>query len=108
VSDAITQMREQIRKYQEDKARLEGDMASLAKKRPEFDKQMLAIQAKLRDAKGPAVQQLQTELRNSKEAAQGAVAGMQTLRGKIAELTGKIAELEKNIKIVEDFMRPKK
>jgi chromosome segregation ATPase len=108
VSDAITQMREQILKHQEDKARLEGDLASLAKKRPELDKQMLVIQGKLRDTKGPAVQQLQTELRNAKEAAQGAVGGMQSLRGKIAELTGKIAELDKNIKIVEDFMRPKK
>jgi chromosome segregation ATPase len=108
VTDAIAQMRDQIRKYQEDKARLEGDMASLAKKRPELDKQIMAAQTRLRDAKGPAVQQIQTELRNAKEAAQGAVGGMQSLRGKIAELTGKIAELEKNIKIVEDFMRPKK
>ncbi|MEK9969459.1 MAG: hypothetical protein VW600_10000 [Ferrovibrio sp.] len=108
MADAIEQMREQIRKHQEDKARLEGDMASLAKKRPELDKQIMAVQAKLREAKGPAVQQLQNELRNAKEAAQGAVGGMQSLRGKIAELTGKIAELEKNIKIVEDFMRPKK
>lgn len=107
MSDAITQMREQIRKHQEDKARLEGDMASLAKKRPELDKQILSIQVKLREAKGPS-QQLQADLRNAKEAAQGAMGGMQSLRGKIAELTGKIAELEKNIKIVEDFMRPKK
>ncbi len=108
VSDAITQMREQIRKYQDDKTRLEGDLASLAKKRPELDKQIMTAQAKLKDAKGPAAQQIQNELRNAKEAAQGAAGGMQSLRGKIAELTGKIAELEKNIKIVEDFMRPKK
>lgn len=107
MTEAITQMQEQVRKYQEEKARLEGDMASLAKKRPELDKQILDVQSKLRSAKGPSPQ-LQTELRNAKEAAQGAVAGMQSLRGKIAELTGKIAELEKNIKIVEDFMRPKK
>lgn len=108
MSDAITQMRDQIRKHQDDKARLEGDLASLAKKRPELDKHIMAVQAKLRDAKGPAVQQIQSELRNAKEAAQGATGGMQSLRVKIAELTGKIAELEKNIKIVEDFMRPKK
>lgn len=108
MSDAISQMREQIRKLQDDKARLSGDLEALAKKRPELDKQIMAAQAKLRDAKGPIVQQLQNEIRNAKEAAQGAAGGMQSLRGKIAELTGKIAELDKNIKIVEDFMRPKK
>lgn len=108
MSDAITQMREQIRKHQDEKTKLEGDLGSLAKKRPELDKLILATQAKLRDAKGPELQKLQAELRNAKEAAQGAMGGMQSLRGKIAELTGKIAELEKNIKIVEDFMRPKK
>lgn len=107
MSDAITQMQEQIRKHQEEKARLESDLASLTKKRPELDRQIMAVQAKLRDAKGPAIQQIQKELLNAKEAAQGALRGMQALRGKIAELTGKIAELEKNIKIVEDFMRPK-
>jgi len=107
LSDAITQMREQIRKLQEEKARLEDNMNSLAKKRPELDKAILDIQTALKNAKGPSPQ-LQADLRNAKEAAQGATAGAQSLRMKIAELTGKIAELEKNIKIVEDFMRPKK
>lgn len=107
MSDAITQMREQIRKLQEEKARLEENMNSLAKKRPELDKAIRDIQTALGNAKGPSPQ-LQTDLRNAKEAAQGAAAGAQTMRMKIAELTGKIAELEKNIKIVEDFMRPKK
>lgn len=107
MSDAITQMQEQIRKYQEEKSRLEDNMASLAKKRPELDKLILDIQTALRNAKGPSPQ-LQSDLRNAKEAAQGAAGGVQTLRMKIAELAGKIAEVEKNIKIVEDFMRPKK
>jgi chromosome segregation ATPase len=107
LSDAITQMREQIRKLQDEKARLEDNMASLAKKRPELDKAILDIQAALRSAKGPSPQ-LQADLRNAKEAAQGAAAGGQSMRMKIAELSGKIAELDKNIKIVEDFMRPKK
>ncbi|HEX6959843.1 MAG TPA: hypothetical protein VF194_17800 [Ferrovibrio sp.] len=106
MTEAITQMREQIRKHQEEKTRLESDMAALAKRRPELDKAILDIQAKLRAAKGPSPQ-LQKDLLNAKEAAQGAMAGMQSLRSKIAELSGKIAELEKNIKIVEDFMRPK-
>lgn len=106
LTEAITQMREQIRKHQEEKGRLEAEMASLAKKRPELDKAILDVQNRLRAAKGPSPQ-LQTELRNAKETAQGAMAGMQSLRSKIAELSGKIAELEKNIKIVEDFMRPK-
>lgn len=106
MTEAITQMREQIRKHQEEKTRLEGEIASLAKKRPELDKAILDIQSKLRAANGPSPQ-LQVELRNAKEAAQGALTGMQSLRVKVAELSGKIAELEKNIKIVEDFMRPK-
>ncbi|WP_298725268.1 hypothetical protein [uncultured Ferrovibrio sp.] len=106
MTEAITQMREQIRKHQEEKARLEGEIAALTKKRPLLDKAILDIQAKLREAKGPSPQ-LQIELRNAKEAAQGAAMGLQSLRVKVAELSGKIAELEKNIKIVEDFMRPK-
>lgn len=106
MSEAIDQMREQIRRHQEEKTRLEGEMAALAKRRPGLDKAIMDIQAKLRAAKGPSPQ-LQSELRNAKEAAQGAVQGQQSLRVRVAELSGKIAELEKNIKIVEDFMRPK-
>ncbi|MFC3677331.1 hypothetical protein [Ferrovibrio xuzhouensis] len=106
MSGAIEQMREQILHHQEEKSRLEGEMAALAKRRPQLDKAIMDIQAQLRSAKGPSPQ-LQSELRNAKEAAQGAVSGLQSLRVKVAELSGKIAELEKNIKIVEDFMRPK-
>jgi chromosome segregation ATPase len=106
LSEAVDQMREQIRRHQEEKSRLEGEIAALAKRRPQLDKAILDIQTKLRSAKGPSPQ-LQSEFRNAKEAAQGAASGLQSLRVKVAELSGKIAELEKNIKIVEDFMRPK-
>ncbi|WP_341701995.1 hypothetical protein [Ferrovibrio sp.] len=106
MADAIGQMREEIRRHQEEKARLEAEAGALAKRRPQLDAAILDVQAKLRAAKGPSPE-LQAALRNAREAAQGAAAGMQSIRVKAAELSGKIAELEKNIKIVEDFMRPK-
>lgn len=103
MSDAVEQMLGQIRKFEEERTRLEGDIASLTKKRPGLDRAVLDLQLKLRNVKTPSTE-MQIELRNAREAAQGAARGVQSMRAKVAEITGKIAEAQKNIKIIEAFM----
>ena len=49
VSDAITQMRDQIRKHQDDKARLEGDLASLAPPGFEVDSHEITLYGRCSD-----------------------------------------------------------